>query len=317
MKTSRFETLFGRGHRILQDSPELRFMRLITDRQPEQAVALFPETRRHGEGPVRVETPFGSYHGRNAIARMAHGWYDVFHGQWAALVPVTQIRAGSRSATEFVLHYGTDDGQEHAVPMAVVGELGREDSLDELRLYYNWEMIPDTPPYRPPIFPPKPDMTTRTEMLSGAVYDYFEYLHDPNNAIVTYADKVFADRACFGGYEQKQQNDQFGPFDREDFVKTVMAPISSRLSRHIKLRMETIIDDGKICCVEWEQLVTKAGREELGRLSQPGIAFYERDDTGRIWSVRVIDYAGSEPHIDWSRACKTKEEAEKINYIGQ
>lgn len=317
MKESRFEKLFGQGHYILQSSPELQFMRLITNGCPEEALALFHPVRRHGEGLPKVETPYDSFAGVQAIGEMTRGWYAVFGAERAVLVPVTQIRAGSRSVTEFVLHYETADREEHAVPMAVVGELADEHSLDELRLYYNWEMVPNTPPYRPPIFPPKSDLTTRTEMLSGAVYDYFKFLHDPNGAIVTYASQVFADKACFGGYERKQQNDAFGPSDREEFVRTVMAPISSRLSRHIHLRMETIIDDGKICCVEWEQLVTRAGREELDRLSQPGIAFYERDETGRIWSVRVIDYAGSERFIDWNTACKSKEEAESINYIGK
>lgn len=316
MKESRFEKLFGRGHHILPSSPELQFMRLITNSCPEEALSLFQPLRRHGEGLPKVETPYGSFVGVQAIAQMAQGWYSVFGAERAVLVPVTQIRAGSRCVTEFVFHYETAGRKEYAVPMAVVGELADEDSLDELRLYYNWQMVPGTPPYRPPIFTPKPDLTTRTEMLSGAVYDYFKFLHDPNGAIVTHAAQVFADKACFGGYEPKDQNDAFGPFDREKFVRTVMEPISRRLSRHIRLRMETIIDDGKICCVEWEQLVTRAGREELDRLSQPGIAFYERDHTGRIWSVRVIDYAGSERFIDWNTACKSKEEAQSINYIG-
>lgn len=317
MRQSRFEILFGQGHRILQDSPELKFMRLITNEQPEAAAALFADSRFHGEGLPGIETPYGSFHGQQAILEMARGWYSVFKAKRAVLVPVTQTQAGSRSVTEFVLHYTTEDNADHAVPMAAVGELGNTKMLDVLRLYYNWQMVPDTPPYRPPVFLPKPDLTTRTEMLSGAIYDYFRYLHDPNGAIVTHASQVFADRACFGGYERKDQNDAFGPFPREDFVRTVMEPISARLSRHIRIRMETIIDDGKICCVEWEQLVTKAGREELQRLSQPGIAFYERDDTGRIWSMRVIDYAGSEQFIDWDKACVSREAAEQLNYIGK
>lgn len=316
MKQSRFEALFGRGHSILQDSPELRFLQLITNNQPDAAVEIFRSVRMHGEGVPSVETPYGSFHGLERIKQMAQQWYTVFDAKWAYLVPVAQVRAGSRSVTETVLYYATADDTECAVPMAAVGELGDTHSLDALRLYYNWQMVPNTPPYRPPVFSPKSDLTTRTEMLSGAVYDYFKYLHDPNGAIVTHAARVFAEQACFGGYEKKDQNEAFGPMPRDQFVKTVMAPISARLSRHIKLRMETIIDDGKICCVEWEQMVTKAGREELNRLSQPGIAFYERDESGRIWSVRVVDYAGSEAFIDWDKACCSREEAEKINYLG-
>lgn len=81
------------------------------------------------------------------------------------------------------------------------------------------------------------------------------------------------------------------------------------MTTYVKLRIKTIIDDGKICCVEWEQMVTRAGREEKGRISQAGISFYKRDNTGRIWSIRIIDYAFAEKNIDWTTAGKSKKEA--------
>ena len=82
------------------------------------------------------------------------------------------------------------------------------------------------------------------------------------------------------------------------------------------IRNSDIIDDGKICCIEWEQLVTKRGREERGRLSMPGISFYERAKDGFLKSYRIIDYANLEKYIDWQSCPYTKEEAEAINYLG-
>jgi len=109
----------------------------------------------------------------------------------------------------------------------------------------------------------------------------------------------------------------FGPVERQGFVEHLAGNIGHTLSAYVKLRMETIIDDGRICCVEWEQLVTKAGREEAGRISQAGISFYERDESGRIWSVRIIDYAYAEKEIDWTTARKPRAEAEAMNYLGK
>ena len=87
------------------------------------------------------------------------------------------------------------------------------------------------------------------------------------------------------------------------------------LKEFVGLQLETIIDDGRICCVEWEQVITKRGREERHRLSEPGISFYERADDGFLKSYRIIDYAYTEGNIDWERSEWTKEEAEKINYL--
>jgi len=316
MIPSRFEQLFGQNRRIDTNTPELRFLALITEGRCAEAVALFDETRMFGEGLPSIDTPYGLFEGKAGIADMAAGWLANFRAASAQLVPVAQTRSGGRSVTEMVLHCCRTDGSEYSVPMAAVTELRADAKMDSLRLYYNWRCVPGTPAYRPPCFPARTDLTTRQEMIPGATGDYFRLLHDPKGGIIERADRIFADQVCFGGYEPKDFTDAFGPVPREGFVEHLSGGIGKTLSAFVRLRMETIIDDGKTCCVEWEQVVTEAGRKEAGRISQAGISFYELDDTGRIWSVRIIDYAYAEKEIDWSTARLPREEAERLNYEG-
>lgn len=317
MKTSRFETLFGKNRTIYMDSPEWRFVRAITDGRVEEAVALFGTRRCYGQGAVKVDTPYDTFEGPEAIEVMAKGWLAVFDAVSATAVPVAQTRAGGRSVTELVLHYTTRGGEERAVPMAAVAELKADNLMDELRLYYHWRAVPGSPAYRPPLFPAQGDGTTRQEMISGAVGDYFRLLHSPDGGIVEHAADIFSDPICFGGYEPQDWSEDFGPQDRQKFTEHLSRDIGHTLSTYVRLRMETIIDDGRTCCVEWEQLVTKAGREERGRISQAGISFYERDEAGRICSVRIIDYAYAESKIDWNTARRPRDVAEAMNFLDE
>ena len=124
----------------------------------------------------------------------------------------------------------------------------------------------------------------RTFVLQGGEDPYFEGMFDELNSQVALPSDVEAPK-----------------YNLQDFVQ---------------LRMETIIDDGRICCVEWEQLITKRGREERYRLSEPGISFYERAADGWLKSIRIIDYANTERRIDWDNCPYDRETAEKINYMG-
>ena len=313
MNISKFESYFGKNHSIYTSSPEWKFITLISGGYTDEAVSLFGNERDYGNGPLKIDTPYGEFNGPEEIKQMAEGWRSFLQAESIIPSAVSQTRGGGRSVTEIVLHYTTSDGEEHAVPMAAVADLKHDDMMDELRLYWNWHLIPGTPAYRPPVFPPREDLTCRHEMLSGAVRDYMVILHDPNGNIIERADKIFADRLCFGGYEHQD----YEYVNLHDFIEPFQKGIGHTLSQRVHLRMETIIDDGRICCVEWEQLVTKLGREQYNRLSQAGISFYELNEEGKIWSVRIIDYANTEKDIDWSTARRTKEEAEAINYIGK
>ena len=291
-------------------SPEWRFMYLITNRETEEAVSLFNDSARHGDDEINVNTPWGVFYGKDEIRKMADTWYDTLHCIHAYAVPVTSTISGGRAVTEMVIHCRNLGGKEYNVPMAAVCDLTADNKMDALRLYMHWKALPDLPAYRAPLFKDAGDNTLRHEMLSGSVRDYFVYLHDPSRDIASFADHIYANDFRFAGYD----NEGVLIHRDTDAVKFEHG-IQKSVGTLVLLRIETIIDDGHLCCVEWEQVVTPAGKE-AGRLSQAGCSFYERDETGRIVSARVIDYANSEPYIDWSKETVTKEEAQKIHYLG-
>lgn len=315
MTKSRFAELYGGPHRtVLSDSPELKFFVSVIEGDLETAINQFPQEKQFGGLPV-LDIPQGRYTGIEEIRDFAKEWSGRFGPQHdGAVEAVIQTRAGGRSATELVLHF-TEDGEEKVAPMAVIGELRSDGKMDECHIYFNFNLIPGTNAYRPPVFPPKDTFDTRQEMLSGAVREYLVGLHDPSVPFWEKADKIFADHVIFGGYGERELDDRLCIKSRDE-IKKDFEDINKTLTKYVFIRVETIIDDGKICCIEWEQLVTRAGREEKNRLSEAGCSFYERGEDGRIYSIRIIDYAYCEGQIDWSKARRTKEEAEKINYMG-
>ena len=61
--------------------------------------------------------------------------------------------------------------------------------------------------------------------------------------------------------------------------------------------METMTDDGTRCAVEWTLLVSKEGYA-AGRVSQSGVAIYERDqENGLLRGIRICDNVGMEDDI--------------------
>ena len=81
------------------------------------------------------------------------------------------------------------------------------------------------------------------------------------------------------------------------------------------MRYETIIDDGVNCTIEWQHVVSRAGREELSRIAIAGISTYERGKSGKLCSIRICDYAGYEKTIDWTKTPVTQAEAQSINFV--
>ena len=313
MTKTRFEVLYGGNHRHIDPaSPEVLFLQALSSGNVENALALFEEQTQFG-GVSVLDAPQGRYEGLKEIEGFAKNWLLDFHAESAVIRPVTQTRSGGRSVTEFVFLYQKDE-EEKIVPMAAVAELRYGGKMDTLHIYFQNRVVPGMNCYRPPVFPAKEDYTLRHEMLTGAIREYFYALHDTSVDFADKVDNIFAEEAVFGGYDYDELTDALVPMNREQ-LKKHFSGINYTINHFVKLRIETIIDDGCICCVEWEQLVTKRGREEKNRLSQAGCSFYERDEFGRIKSVRIIDYAYQENNIDWTTARLDRETAEKINII--
>ena len=334
MTTSRFAEVYGGAGRVsVPDSPEIQVLEALADGEAEKVLSFFEEEKQFG-GRSAVDTAHGRYEGLAGIRSVVEEGPKAFSEEGEKITGmgveiVTQTRAGTRSALEFVFHFMTEDGKEKMIPMAGVCDL--RDGLtkiDELRLYVHPRFVKGYPMYRHPIFPESNGTyEIRTEMTSGVMPKYFKTVHEIGMAhipdMMTRTEDV-----TFGAYNPA---DEIRVVKQEDFQKMLAAqaaareekkakdefdPTSFALEKYVKLRMETIIDDGKICCVEWEQLVTKAGREERYRLSEPGISFYERAKDGWLKSVRIIDYAYTERDINWEKTATPKEEAERINYLG-
>ncbi len=328
MKRSRFAEVYGGEGRIkIPDSPELQVLEALAAGDEERVLSFFREEKQFG-GVSAIDCAHGRYEGLEGIRRCVREWYGWFHGLRGEMEPVTQIRAGCRSAVEFVFSYETETGEEKQIPMALAADLrdgGR--LIDELRMYMNPRWVEGYPMYRHPIFPERSTHELRTEMTSGVMPAYFDTVHRLGMAhipdMMTRTEDV-----CFGSYGP---HDEIVVLNQEQFARRladqekerarkqaegIFDPSTFGLSKYVGLSMETIIDDGVICCVEWEQLVTRAGREERYRLSEPGISFYERAADGWLKSVRIIDYAYTEREIDWSKTSVPRREAERINYLG-
>lgn len=316
------KTLFGNRYGLADgikkaDSPEIRFLCALASGNAEEALALFEENKQFG-GLSAVDSPHGRYEGLSDIKNFVDTWYTWFHAESGEVEPVNQIQSGCRSALEFVFIFNMKDGSTKEIPMACVADLRDGGSrIDELRTYMNPALVEGYPIYRPPIFPEERTFELRHRMLSGVMPFYFKTVHElgmshiPETLTHTEPIKMGASYGEDPYFE--------GMFDELNSQVALPADVEApkyNLQDFVQLRMETIIDDGRICCVEWEQLITKRGREERYRLSEPGISFYERAADGWLKSIRIIDYANTERRIDWDNCPYDRETAEKINYMG-
>lgn len=316
------KTLFGSRYGIedgikKKDSPEILFLQTLACSDTETAAALFDENKQFG-GLSAIDCPHGRYEGLSKIKEFVETWYSWFHAESGEVEVVNQIQSGCRSALEFVFIFHKADGSVQEIPMACAADLRDGGSrIDELRTYMNPALVEGYPIYRPPIFKEGKTYELRHEMLSGVMPYYFKTVHElglahiPETLTHTEPIKMGASYGNDPYYE--------GMYDemtsQSSLPEDVEAP-KYNLQDFVRLRMETIIDDGRICCVEWEQLITKRGREERYRLSEPGISFYERAADGWLKSIRIIDYANTERKIDWDNCPYDRETAEKINYLG-
>lgn len=316
MTGQEFIAAFGGPGKVKDlSSPEVRFMFALAAGDREAATALF-ENEKQFTGLSAVDCPHGRYEGLAGIGEFVDTWYGWLHAVSGRFEPVSQTIAGRRGVIEGVFFFTKADGSEFTIPMAAVGDhRGRCDKLDELRLYFHGFWVEDYPKYRPPIFPEKRTYETRTEMLSGVMSYYMDLVH--NQSMDRIPDTMGEGLVFFGGYGPE---DQWKPVTREQMrldnqEKARLNGPQGPLSQFVQLRMETIIDDGTTCCVEWEQLVTERGRRERSRLSQPGLSIYERDEEGWLKSIRIIDHAMTERFIPWEKTPHDRTKAENINYL--
>ncbi len=307
-----FETYQTNRKPILFSSPELLFICALCDSDVDKAVSLFDtKVQFENQTPV-VDAPHGRYEGLEKIRTFAEGWLDSFSADSASVLPVIQTRSGGRSVTEFVASFFNQDKLLWEIPMLIVAEIRADGKMDGARIYFHFKQAPGFSAYRAPIFHSQHMTEQEPHLLTGSVRAYLEALHTQPRCDVERVMEIVGEECCFGGYVPDQ------PIIRclREELRAAYEHMSTYIPRWLRIRFETVIDDGITCVIEWVHIITKEGREEGGRLCESGVAAYERGTDGRLSGIRICDYAHCESMIDWNKTGITKEEAEKINYLG-
>ena len=312
---SELETRFAGTHPIRRDAPEVRFLDLLCAGDAEGVCALFAQRKLFGGAPPAVDTPYGRFEGAEEIRRFARTWNERFGAESSEAVPCIQTVGGGRAALEASVHF-VRDGEIDQVPMFVIADYRTPETLEEVRIYVPYGMIPGHTPYRKPMFPAERPERGDPALLTGAVREYYDALHTYPAADVDRILNAMSDDVFLGGYAYCDggKEDPGGAPPKER-VRAAFEKMRAYIPSGVAMRYETIIDDGRTAVLEWVHIVSQRGRKEFGRIAQSGIAAYERGADGRLCAVRILDYAWKEPEIDWTKTGVTRDEAERINLL--
>lgn len=311
---SEMEKLYAGTHTIREDSPELRFLRAACAGEETAALAFFSETKLFG-GPPVVDTPYERFEGLSGIRSFVKGWNARFHASESFAVPCIQTIANGRVALEASVNFVVD-GEINQVPMCLIADFRTPETLDEVRIYFHFSMVPGLTPYRKPMFQPAHLEMGDPGLLTGAVREYYEALHHQPAVDVEKILGSMGERMSMGGYQYYDPARFPNGYEmtRAD-IRAVFTRMQPYIPSGIIMRYETLIDDGKTCMIEWVHIVSRHGQENYNRISLSCIAAYERGPDGKLCSVRIMDYAGHEREIDWNETPVSYEEAKCLNFI--
>jgi len=296
---------------IMEDSPELLLMKHIAAGDFESAAGLFPEKRQFSGCLPAVDAPYGRFEGKEQIRAFAEGFTTRFEAEGLSVLPMFQTRSGGRSVTEVVLNF-VKDGMIDQVPMFVVGDLGRQGTLEEVRLYCHSSFVPHLTPYRKPMFVPAHLEMGDPGLMTGAVREYYTALHHSPRVDVERILRCMHPDCVFGGYALYRGQE---PEKGLDALRRVYTRMATYIPEKVAMRYETLIDDGVTGVIEWVHVISDKGRNDLGRIAMSGIAAYMRGEDGRLVSIRISDYAGMEKQIEWEKTDTTEAEARKVNAV--
>lgn len=302
----------GAEHPVHEDYAELKLIRAACAGTEEEACSLFREEKLFGHVPCVIDTPYRRYTGLRGVRAFVREWLPRFEASSARVIPVIQTRANGRSVTELQVDF-TCDGGIRQVPFFVVADLRTRDTLDEVRLYTHCSFIPHLQAYRAPLFPSTHLEKGEVGLLTGAVREYYDGLHRAPAADVDRIMACMNENCKFGGYEPLEPGRE--PALTRSAVYEKYQRMAQYIPRCVAMRYETLIDDGQNCVIEWVHVISRAGREERGRIAMSGIAAYERGEDGLLCSIRISDYAGMEGTIDWEQLPLTREEAQQVNFV--
>lgn len=283
-------------HETDDQTPELRFMRHVCEGGSDVA-SFFHETTSSRKDIV-IYTPYDKFEGHEAMARFAREFLGKAGAASAEIHPVIQTVASGRSVTEAEVWFDIDEEEPYKVPMNFFADLGHNGKMEGLRIYYFLKWIPGTPAYFEPIFRPAHNEPADPNLLSGVVKFYYEQINnfckeDQLENIVG----MFSENPRIGGYRPEEITPK--TIYTKEKVRKKYTTIVENIPKLLYIRFEAITDDGRNCLVEWTSVIRKEGLV-LGLVSQAGMAAYERDDKGKLCSVRICDNFRYDDEIDLS-----------------
>lgn len=282
------------AQKIDETSAELQFMKQLCKGDADAAAHFFLETQQFG-GLSYVDAPQGRYEGKDQILQFAKGWLKAFEASSAEVRPVTQTVGGGRSASEVIVHFEREKG-DLDISMCIVGDLRKPDLLEAVRIYFYYGWVPGFSAYRRIIFQPEHQEAAPCVLMTGCVKKYFELLHGEDEPEKRVEDiiRICTEDVGYGGYRP----DWVEPADSgADALRHHYTFICADAPQNYIVRMEAMTDDGTRCVVEWTLLVSKEGYA-AGRVSQSGVAVYERDqESGLLRGIRICDNVGMEDAI--------------------
>jgi hypothetical protein len=164
-----------------------------------------------------------------------------------------------------------------------------------MRIYFFFKFLDGAVAYRKPIYRPRFMSWCEPPLLTGVVRYYYEQLHNFREAeALENIVNMCTDDVLYGGYRPDEEEPLYQ--GKED-LRRVYEGICANSPHKTYVRFETISDDGVICAVEWTGVVRAAGLAS-GIPSICGCAMYERDEDGRLASIRINDNAGYDLGFD-------------------
>lgn len=295
MYTVKFQEVYGKKERTIdRESPEIRFMQEICRGDGHgEAAEYFNEYTMYGK-QVFLDAPNGHFDGTEGIQMFMDAWLTDFKAERAEVVPVVQTRANGRSVTEMEVWFYGSAGEIQKVPMVVFGDLiGKK--LEGMRIYFFYLFLEKATGYRKPIFRPRVNSYSEPALLTGCIRAYYEQLNNfHTEAAIENILNIASDDVKYGGYRPEEVEPLY---EGKEDLRKMYEMICADWPRNGYIRFETITDDGITCAAEWTVVLRKEGLAK-GFVSFCGCACYERDEDGRLWSIRICDNNGCELGID-------------------
>lgn len=293
---SHFKALHKLDHPTNDQAPEVRFMDHVCKGGSE--VEEFFHEKTACKRSIELYTPYGKFTGLEGIRDFAKGFLDRVGARNGEIHPVVQTQGSGRSVTEAEIWFDIGQEEPYKVPMSFFCDLGHEGKMEGFRLYYFYQWVEGTPAYYEPIYKPAHNEPADINRLTGVMRHYYEQLHNFHKEVqLENLLDLFGDLPRIAGYRPSEQAPL--TLQTKEVLRKKYSNIVINIPTNEYIRFETITDDGRNCMVEWTSIVRKEGLAK-GLVSQAGMVGYERDDQGKLCSLRICDNFKWEHEIDYT-----------------